>query len=409
MEPTRAPWATAAVPGSQTARQKESSTTHAPWSKSETRRLDVVIRASARFPEPLPESAEDLAWGAARKEILSLDALEQFLKSESMSSFLGFLLCLNQAALGRSLTSSQRVRREAIHSMLCDVPGWALSLMQASHSYRRRLPPLNAVSFSGTCVLASPQRSPAIEALLDVLRSLQRLVDSHPPAERSLRYGNPAFRDWMEGMRSAAPQLLEPLLSGAQAAALPELVSYLQDSFGNSTRIDYGTGHETTFAGLLFCLARLGVLEPGDAPAIVLAVFPAYLALMRRLQTTYWLEPAGSHGVWGLDDYQILPFLWGSAQLVDHGDITPGSIHNPAVLQDGKEEYMYLSAVAFVKQVKKGHLAETSPMLNDISGLPSWTRVNAGMIKMYQAEVLSRLPIMQHFLTGNLLPFQQAA
>ncbi|RMZ54409.1 hypothetical protein APUTEX25_001985 [Auxenochlorella protothecoides] len=122
---------------------------------------------------------------------------------------------------------------------------------------------------------------------------------------------------------------------------------------------------------------------------------------MRRLQTTYWLEPAGSHG------------------LVDHGDITPGSIHNPAVLQDGKEEYMYLSAVAFVKQasppgqgkgtVKKGHLAETSPMLNDISGLPSWTRVNAGMIKMYQAEVLSRLPIMQHFLTGNLLPFQQAA
>ncbi|KAL6778065.1 hypothetical protein ACKKBG_A16790 [Auxenochlorella protothecoides x Auxenochlorella symbiontica] len=360
MEPTRAPWATAAVPGSQTARQTESSTTHAPWSKSETRRLDVVIRASARFPEPLPESAEDLAWGAARKEILSLDALEQFLKSESMSSFLGFLLCLNQAALGRSLTSSQR-------------------------------------------------RSPAIEALLEILGSLQRLVDSHPPAERSLRYGNPAFRDWMEGMRTAAPQLLEPLLSGAQAAALPELVSYLQDSFGNSTRIDYGTGHETTFAGLLFCLARLGVLEPGDAAGLVLAVFPAYLALMRRLQTTYWLEPAGSHGVWGLDDYQILPFLWGSAQLVDHGDITPGSIHNPAVLQDGKEEYMYLSAVAFVKQVKKGHLAETSPMLNDISGLPSWTRVNAGMIKMYQAEVLSRLPIMQHFLTGNLLPFQQAA
>lgn len=81
-----------------------------------------------------------------------------------------------------------------MHSMLCDVPGWALSLMQASHNYRRRLPPLNAVSFSGTCELASPQRSPAIEALLEILGSLQRLVDSHPPAERSLRYGNPAFR-----------------------------------------------------------------------------------------------------------------------------------------------------------------------------------------------------------------------
>lgn len=145
---------------------------------------------------------------------------------------------------------------------------------------------------------------------------------------------------------------------------------------------------------------------------------------MRQLITTYTLEPAGSHGVWGLDDHSFIPYILGSAQLtrpisseddpmpVDgsvKGAPKPSDITNPSVVEDMRHINMYFSAVAFINDVKKGPFWEHSPMLFDISGIrDGWGKINKGMIKMFNAEVLLKFPVIQHFPFGTLFAWDES-
>ncbi|KAJ3848072.1 Phosphotyrosyl phosphatase activator [Lentinula lateritia] len=248
--------------------------------------------------------------------------------------------------------------------------------------------------------------SETVKAILAILDHVESIARDTPPVDNSSsRFGNPAFRTFYDKIAEIAPTLHTKIPS-LPPEIIPEISLYFVESWGNRSRIDYGSGMEMNFLCWLLTLHKLQILSAADSKPLVLRVFWRYIRVMRLLQSTYWLEPAGSHGVWGLDDYHFLPFLWGAAQLRGHKYIRPKSIHDPEIVEEYAKEYIYFACIQFINSIKTASLRWHSPMLDDISAVKTWDKVNSGMIKMYKAEVLGKLPVMQHFLFGSIIPYE---
>jgi len=245
-----------------------------------------------------------MQWQVPRKIILSKEQLEYFQGSKTYQDIISYIESLNNAVIGAKLTDD--------------------------------------------CHMSS-----GVTAVLDVLDKIAQVAKDIPPVDNAAsRFGNPAFRTFYDKVSEISPSL-HGSLPHLPSESVPEISVYLNEAWGNRTRIDYGSGMELNFLCWLICLERLQVLDESDHKAVVLKIFWRYIEIMRVLQSTYWLEPAGSHGVWGLDDYHFLPFLFGSAQLRGHKYIKPKAIHDAEIVEEYSQHYIYFACIAFINSVKR--------------------------------------------------------
>lgn len=213
--------------------------------------------------------------------------------------------------------------------------------------------------------------------------------------------------------------------------------------------MDYGTGHESSFGLFLLCLALIRFfplaasktsspkatqanLTSAQDPSVssqinierdlVLTVFLRYLRLCWRLQDVYRLEPAGSQGVWGLDDSSFLGYIWGSGQLrglfnsysmfrsalyshpilhnvllfmklyvaADQSEIPPSAILESPLPATN----LYFLSISRIREVKHGPFHEHSSQLHSIAvGVPNWAKVNKGLFLMYEVSFVLSYPL----------------
>ena len=296
-----------------------------------------------------------------------------FLTCEAYGDILIFLLQLNRAMFPSYVQASEPDQKQEVHT-------WDLGSTE--------------VVFSQTML-----------RLRSLLEALNRIIDEVPPDTGPRRFGNASFRKWYQIVEEQSTNLLSQYLpdsimeyasqSSSEGSPRDEISSYFLGSFGSAQRLDYGSGHELSFLAFLGCIWKLGGFNSSDSGneerGIVLGIIDPYLKLIRRLIKTYTLEPAGSHGVWGLDDHSFIPYILGSAQYGPpitpedptptegsrEGAPKPADVTKKTAVDRERNTNLYFGAIGFIYDVKKGPFWEHSPMLYDISGVQAgWGKIN---------------------------------
>ena len=317
--------------------------------ESELIRKDAVITRLKMMKETEPQMLKQEIGTSSTlkmsKGIFNSVDLENFLSSPTCTEILRFLNDLNQCARGRLFSSAGKRTHKKID---------------------------------------------------DALVRANELIDETPPEDFDpQRFGNKAFRKWHEKIAKEFSD---------ESPDFDEFGVYFTRSFGDPHRLDYGTGHEATFLMLLLSIYKTEKTTESLNHFLDLT-FRSYLQIVRKLRAVYRLEPAGSHGVWSLDDYHFLPFLFGSSQLCGGSARPKDFLKNPSANEFIPDCDYFSDALLDIFRSKRGPFAEHSPVLHALGMYcGTWEDVNLGLLKMWRGEVLGKFPVAQHFWFGQNIP-----
>lgn len=256
-----------------------------------------------------PRSSSTGSDGCPQRFIYSDKDLESFINSPVKAELLRFTSAMGKACADPSAPPYNP--KEPLRGLTPALASLHGSLTVMAKDWMEEIKPLatsNAViRFGNPAFQTWHQR--LTKRSEPIVRSILHWKDQHDSGTSSGEYDDAVLEAAHEAGKQAAGDS-PPEASCSDVGDVIELQAYLEDSFGHPVRLDYGTGHESSFQVFLFCLCcRLhccgstSTVPPSTASlqAMTLSLYHAYLRVTRKLQTVYRLEPGACFGIFSLE------------------------------------------------------------------------------------------------------------
>lgn len=237
---------------------------------------------STVVPPPLEvlDPSKPRAFEEPKKRISSEADLERFQYTRGFNDVGQFIVQLNRALCPRKApgqgdesTSSTASSSEG-QQATSNPDGSSASMKPPSALNLTPRPKRTETTPSETFTINSKRDDPrSVKQLQALHEKLKLFIDEAPPSKEPRRFGNASFRTWHQLLEQRADGLLKEYLPRdvldfpytGDVSPLVELKAYFLGSFGSSTRLDYGTGHELSFLAFLGCIWKLGGFKDGSS------------------------------------------------------------------------------------------------------------------------------------------------